>query len=222
MLKDAYICTTIQADDKQSKRNHLHQLSSGDQKREALIVQCLSAVQRIAYRQKDRLHHLEMGDLVGEAMLAITEHAGEAPEDNPVGWLVSVGKYRIREYVATQDTLIPHHHRCTHHPMVSLDRLCSTDEDEFPISEALTYHLVLPDQGIAQDHTTQPLYEALNRLSPTRRKLITQRFGLQGNPETPLQEMAPTRRDQQRISKALAGAKRTLASYLRQGKGVVA
>jgi RNA polymerase sigma factor (sigma-70 family) len=212
MLKDAYICTTDQSNDQQSKNSHSFQAT-----KEALILQCLQAVTRYAWRYRDRLRHLEVCDLIGEAMLAITEHVDEgANKNNPAGWLNSVGKYAMIEYVATQDTLIPHHHGCAHHTMSSLDTPCKVDEPA--LSETLSYDLIL-DQS-TRDYTT--LYSAINRLSPARRQVIAQRFGLLGYAETPLQEMAPMRRDQQRVSKALAGAKQTLAAYLQQGKAAVA
>ncbi len=199
MIKFTNQRTTTQADDQQLETS-----------KEALITQCLQIATHYARQYKNHLHHSETEDLVSEAMLAITENAEQAlSKENPVGWLISIGKYRIIEYISTKDTLITHNHSCKHYTTLSLDAPQGEDSDT-----TLANTLTSPSPQNQETRDYSILYEAINHLSPTRQQLIMQRFGLAGYGETQPKEMAPTRRDQQRVSKILTNAKRTLASYL--------
>ncbi len=201
---------TAQADDQQAEIS-----------KEALITQCLQIATSYARRYKHRLNHSEIGDLVGEAMLAIIEKVEEARnKENPLAWLLSVGKYAMIEYISTRDTLISHSHRCKHYTMMSLDVPRYGETTGTTLLDTLTCSAFTSQSQEDQDYAL--LYEAIGRLSPKRQQLISQRFGLQGYPETELKEMAPTRREQQRIAKALVRAKQTLASYLEARKESVA
>src|SRR5207249_5157940 len=105
------------------------------------------------------------------------------------------------------DDLVAHHHGTPSLSMLSLDapRQCNNHKTneryETPLWEFLANRLTCPARD-QREQTYPGLYLALEKLSPTRRALIAQRFGLLGCSETPLQEMASTRREQQRISKA--------------------
>ena len=198
------VCMTAQPD---SQRR----IDDRSSLRHTLILSCLPMISRYAWGYRERIQHVELCDLINEAMLAIVEHADEAlDKESPIGWLLTIGRYRIVEYVLTQDTLIPHSRNHSHYPVKSLDRPIVADSA--PLAELLTSDDLSQSNAVQKDYAF--LYTALDKLSPARRQIIIQRFGLCGQPETPLCQMAPTRRDQQHVSKELTKAKQTLAKYI--------
>jgi hypothetical protein len=161
-------------------------------------------------------------------MTYIIEHAEDAlTKENPVAWLLRSAQYQIHEAYCN----LSMHGLCTNwyqrkqwsqaqQTVCSLDVLIEASTKHDDDTTSLLNYLAAPSQQTttATTHAYVTLYEALKRLSPTRCKLISQHYGLNGHGATAIEPLAKPKRKRHLISQHIYEAKRTLAKYIREAE----
>jgi DNA-directed RNA polymerase specialized sigma24 family protein len=195
-----------------------------------LILQCYPIVQRYAQRYSYN-YHLQPADrdeLISIAIVYITEHADDAlTKDNPPAWLLSCAKHQMHEAYCNLST----YGMCANwyqrkqwnqeqQTVCSLDVLIEKTTEYNDETTSLLDLLAAPSlqTTTTTTHAHIVLYDALKRLSLTRRKLIAQHYGLNGHGATPIEQLAKSKRKRHLISQHIYEAKRTLAKYIREAE----
>jgi DNA-directed RNA polymerase specialized sigma24 family protein len=231
MLQDYSVSKTQRHNDCQVQQNHTTCTHPDKaQNQHDLILQCYPHIQRHAWRYGYN-YHLQPADqdeLISIAMVYITEHAEDAlTKDNPMVWLLSCAKHQMHEAYCNLST----YNMCSNwyqrkqwgqeqQTVCSLDVLIETKAEYDDEVTSLLDFLAAPSQQTttATTHAYITLYDALKRLSPTRRKLIAQHYGLNGHGATAIEQLAKSKRKRHLISQHIYEAKRTLAKYIHEAE----
>lgn len=209
---------------RQEQRDLVDRARQGQKEaRHLLVLNCLhwALMKAHCIYNERRPLHIDVLDLMAEANLQMLERVDKAlSADDPVAYLMTIAVRAMRVYCTYYAPLI-------RRPELSLERLAKTQPAPFlmesldaPVSEdgkeayyeqiaAPDLHLVEEQQQDQQVHDCfAQLYDALQRLSSSRRTALIRLYGLFGQP-------AETPADIARTSQITPASVRTYASDAR-------
>jgi RNA polymerase sigma factor (sigma-70 family) len=180
--------------------------------RNRLIMSCLSLTISFAQHRmwERKLHHSDLADFIGVANISMLEKFPKALEqEEPLRYLMKEVLYDMKKYGLYDDPLIRRPRQLKLDP--NHPQSVSFEADQ----QNLANTLPAPNMTGNEEPFNQALHEAIDQLTPVRRTAIIRKYGLYGNPEEKVKDIAKSQGvTDKSIYLADISARRSLAKKL--------